>query len=74
MWWLIIIPFVIVIALIIFLVALIIAITNAHNNGDYGDGGGAQVGGEDNIPFFMPANDRAKSGVRCIAQFIYKVY
>lgn len=54
MWWII----GIVIAIIV--IIIIIAISSAqHDKGDYGDGGGTQVGGGERIPFFTPANDRA---------------
>lgn len=52
MWW------IVVLILIPFVVIAIILITK-HIKGDYGDGGGKQVGGGERIPFFAPRNDKA---------------
>ena len=50
----------VVVALIVLIIIVIAAIgSNHHEKGDYKDGGGLQVGGDERIPFFAPANDRA---------------
>lgn len=55
MWWI-----ALVVIGIILLIIIIAAIAKSnHDKGDYGDGGGTQVGGSEKIPFFTPANDRA---------------
>ncbi len=41
------------------LVVVAIVKGSKHDKGDYGDGGGQQIGGEGRISFFAPANDRA---------------
>lgn len=51
--------YVAIIAVVIILFVFIVALASRHNRGDYGDGGGSQIGGNDHIPFFAPANDRA---------------
>lgn len=56
MWW--ILGVVAGVILLIVIIALI-ASNVSHDRGDYGDGGGTQVGGGERIPFFTPANDRA---------------
>lgn len=56
MWWI-----ALVVVAVIILIVIIVAITSAVRNdrGDYGDGGGTQVGGGERIPFFAPTNERA---------------
>lgn len=56
MWWIIFTPLVI---FILFVVVILIITSIHHNRGDYGDGGGTQVGGEEHIRIFAPRNDRA---------------
>ena len=55
MWW---IALIIVIVIIIVLVVVVVAKGINHDKGDYKDGG-TQVGGNERIPFFTPANERA---------------
>ena len=57
MWWIIL----IVVAVIIVLILIVVAIVKGalHDRGDYGDGGGTQVGGTSRVPIFVPANERA---------------
>ncbi len=51
---------ILVIALLVLLFIVVIAIiSSSHEKGDYKDGGGKQVGGNEKIPFFIAANDRA---------------
>ena len=50
-----------VMVILIFLLMFFLIQRN-HNKGDYNDGGGTQVGGDEEIHFFMPANDKA--GIR----------
>ena len=52
-----------VISLIIILTIIYAAVNSRrHEKGDYKDGGGKQIGGNERTPFFIPANDRA--GIR----------
>ena len=44
--------------LLIIVIAAVLYESN-HNKGDYGDGGGTQVGGGERIPFFTPAHEKA---------------
>ena len=56
-------PVFFVVGLIVLIVIVIAAIgSNHHEKGDYKDGGGKQIGGNERVPFFIPANDRA--GIR----------
>ena len=49
-----------IIAIILIIIIIIaVVVTNFSSRGDYGDGGGTQVGGSERIPFFTPANERA---------------
>lgn len=44
----------------IVIIILIVAISSyRHERGDYKDGGGTQIGGNQRIPLFTPANERA---------------
>ena len=50
----------VVVAVIILIIIIAVVVSSSRNDrGDYGDGGGTQVGGGERIPFFTPANDRA---------------
>ena len=51
----------IIIVIVVVVVSIIIAIVGAilSGRGDYDDGGGKQVGGDNHVSFFAPANDRA---------------
>lgn len=55
MWWII----GIVIAIVAIIIIIVAISSSRHDKGDYGDGGGTQVGGGERIPFFTPVNDRA---------------
>lgn len=63
MWWIIaiVIGAIVVIGVIIVIVVGIVSGSdiNDHYKGDYGDGGGKQIGGREHVSFFTPANDRA---------------
>lgn len=51
---------IVVIALVILILVVAILVgTHLHERGDYRDGGGQQFGGNEKIPFFIAANDRA---------------
>lgn len=56
MWW---IPLIVLIVTIALVVVLVIVQANIHNKGDYGDGGGKQIGGNENANFFTPDNEKA---------------
>ena len=56
MWW---IPLIIVLILLIVIIIAVAISTHFHNRGDYGDGGGNIVGGNEQPHIFMPATDRA---------------
>lgn len=56
MWWIVLIVVAVILLLII---VVIVASSSSYNKGDYNDGGGTQIGGDENIPFFAPANDKA---------------
>lgn len=50
---------VIFISSILFIIIIFFILSYKHKKGDYGDGGGHQVGGEEHISFFAPRNDKA---------------
>ena len=54
MWWI-----ALVVAVVLLLIILIAVCISKSNRGNYGDSGGTQVGGNERIPFFAPANDKA---------------
>ena len=56
MWWL-----ALIIVAVIMIALVIIAVVKGinHDKGDFKDGGGTQVGGEERIPFFAPGNEKA---------------
>ena len=56
MWWIVLIVVAVILLLII---VVIVASSSSYNKGDYNDGGGTQIGGDESIPFFAPANDKA---------------
>lgn len=56
MWWIVIPIVLIVIGLIVGFAVLIVY---TYNRGDYGDGGGNTIGGNNNVSFFAPKNERA---------------
>lgn len=59
MWW---IPLIIVLVILVILIIIGVVTASRHDKGDYGDGGGTQIGGDNHVPFFTPANERA--GIR----------
>ena len=56
MWWLALIP---LIVLLVIVIVIVVAASSYHDKGDYSDGGGTQVGGNQETHFFMPATDKA---------------
>lgn len=56
MWW---IALIVVAVIMLALVAVAIVKGINHDKGDYKDGGGIQLGGDERIPFFTPANEKA---------------
>ena len=62
MWWtigIIAIIAAVVITIAICVVIIVVCLNASPARGDYGDGGGTQVGGTEDVPFFIPANERA---------------
>ena len=55
--WIIIVTIIAVLIIIAIIVAVIARVS--HDKGDYRDGGGKQIGGNQSVSFFAPANDRA---------------